>query len=99
MGLIGRVETSAVLRAVSRYSNAVPARRGIIEGRTRARLKHLKRKENATGINSGFGSPQKSAIPDETIKRNSINMLAHRFKSLILLEVIVDEAQHESGQK
>jgi hypothetical protein len=54
-------------------------RRGIIEGRKSDRLKHLKRKENATIVSFEFVSAQKSAIPDETIKRNNINMLSHRF--------------------
>jgi hypothetical protein len=43
------------------------------------RLKHLKRKENAPIVSFEFVSAQKSAAPDETIKRNNINMLAHRF--------------------
>jgi|SRR5215216_6415383 hypothetical protein len=54
-------------------------RRGIIEGRTGNRLKHLKRKENAPIVSFEFVSAQKSTIPDETVKRNNIDMLAHRF--------------------
>jgi hypothetical protein len=43
------------------------------------RLKRLKRKENASNVSFEFPSAQKSAIPDEMIKRNNINMLTHRF--------------------
>jgi tRNA-dihydrouridine synthase len=39
----------------------------------------LKRKENAPIVSFEFLSVQKSTIPDETIKRNNINMLSHRF--------------------
>jgi hypothetical protein len=39
----------------------------------------LKRKENAPIVSFEFMSAQKSAIPDETIKRNNINMLSNRF--------------------
>jgi hypothetical protein len=39
----------------------------------------LKRKENAPIVSFEFVSAQKSTIPDETVKRNNINMLAHRF--------------------
>src|SRR5205823_1453518 len=42
-------------------------------------LKSLKRKENAPIVSFEFVSAQKSAIPDEMIKRNNINMLSHRF--------------------
>jgi hypothetical protein len=42
-------------------------------------LKHLRRKENALTVRSRFLSAQKSAIPDQVIKRNNINMLSHRF--------------------
>ncbi len=54
-------------------------RRSTIERKTGDRLKHLKRKENAPIVSFEFVSAQKSAIPDEMIKRNNINMLSHRF--------------------
>jgi hypothetical protein len=39
----------------------------------------LKGKKNAPIVSFEFLSAQKSAISDQTIKRNNINMLAHRF--------------------
>jgi hypothetical protein len=53
--------------------------RGVIEGQTGDRLKSLKRKENAPIVSFEFLSTQKSVIPNEMIKRNNINVLAHRF--------------------
>jgi ligand-binding SRPBCC domain-containing protein len=50
-----------------------------LEGRAGDRLKHLKRKKNAPIVSFEFMSAQKSATPDEIVKRNNINMLAHRF--------------------
>jgi tRNA-dihydrouridine synthase A len=54
-------------------------RGGIVEGRTGGQVKHLKRKENTSIVSFEFVSAQKSSNPDETTKRNNINMLSHRF--------------------
>jgi hypothetical protein len=74
-----RVQTRAVLLKLIQYCNAVlgeaPQRRETIGDL----LKHLKRKENAPIVSFELQSAQKSSIPDETIKRNNINMLSPRF--------------------
>jgi tRNA-dihydrouridine synthase A len=77
--LIRRVQTSAVLHEVIQYCNAVLGKARIVEGRIDDPIKHLKRKENASTVSSELLTAQKPTIPDETIKRNNINMLAYRF--------------------
>jgi len=54
-------------------------RLGIVGRQTGDRLKNLKSKENAPIVSFEILSAQKSAILDQAIKRNNINMLAHRF--------------------
>jgi len=62
--------------------------RGIIDERIGDRPKRLKRKENATIVSLEFVSAEKSAIPDKAIKRNNINMLAHRFSVAPMMDWI-----------
>jgi hypothetical protein len=67
-----RVQTSAVVQRRTRQG-------ATFSGLRSRPCKRLKGKEKASTVSLKFLSAQDSAIPHKTIKRNSINMLAHRF--------------------